>query len=66
MSRDELSEMRASVRFEVFSLEACSRCGVVTNDCFMKRLSSDELICHSCVSDQDLVAEETQWAGGAD
>lgn len=66
MSRDELTEMRASVRWEVFSLEACSRCGVITNDCFLKPLSTDEFICQSCAQDQDMVTEETQWAGGAD
>jgi hypothetical protein len=66
MGRDELGDIRARVRCEVFSLEACSRCGVVTDYHSMKLLSSDNFICEACRRDQELVAEETQWAGGAD
>jgi hypothetical protein len=66
VGKEELDEVRATVRREVFSLEACSRCWVVTDHRSLKMLSRDSFICEPCLRDQELVAEELQWAGGAD
>ena len=66
MGREELKAIRARVKSEVYSLEACSRCGVVTDLNYLKKLGSDDFICVPCVRDQEETAEEMQWAGGND